>query len=157
YLAPEFDMPHADPVDMDVFGLGAVSYLILTGQPPAADRSGLIDQVQTHGGLHPIGVADGLAGALDDLIFQATRRETSDPLGPADSFLTALGQIEQDIAAAEGAGPQGSWAGADPLTVLAGQAVDGDADGTWLVERILGTGATARALLVARIVEDEDG
>ena len=157
YLAPEFDMPHADPVDMDVFGLGAVSYLILTGQPPAADRSGLIDQIQTHGGLHPIGVADGLAGDLDGLVYQATRGETSDRLASADSFLSALDRIEQDIAAAEGAGPEDSWAGTDPLTVVPGQAVDGDADGTWLVERVLGTGATAKALLVARTVEDEDG
>lgn len=157
YLAPEFDMPHADPVDMDVFGLGAVSYLVLTGQPPAANRSGLIDQVQRHGGLHPIGVADGLAGDLDDLVFQATRGETSDRLASADSFLAALDRIEQDIAAAEGAGPEDSWVGVDPLSVLPGQAVDGDADGTWMVERVLGTGATARALLVARMVENEDG
>jgi serine/threonine protein kinase len=90
YLAPEFDMPHADPVDMDVFGLGAVSYLILTGQQPAADRASLIDQVQTHGGLHPIGVADGLASELDQLIYRATRGETSERLESADGFLDGL-------------------------------------------------------------------
>ena len=38
YLAPEFDSPYPDPVDLDVFGLGAVAYLILTGQSPAAGR-----------------------------------------------------------------------------------------------------------------------
>ena len=27
YLAPEFDSPYPDPVDLDVFGLGAIAYL----------------------------------------------------------------------------------------------------------------------------------
>lgn len=157
YLAPEFDIPHADPVDMDIFGLGAVSYLILTGQPPAADRAGLIDLMRSQGGLRPVGVADGLADDLNDLIHQATRGETSDRLASADSFLSALDQVEQDASAAEGGGAEESWTGVDPLTVLPGQAVDGDADGAWLVERDLGSGATARALMVARAVDDEDG
>ena len=41
YLAPEFGSPYPDPVDLDVFGLGAVAYLILTGRPPASSRSAL--------------------------------------------------------------------------------------------------------------------
>ncbi|WP_307961742.1 protein kinase domain-containing protein [Salinispora arenicola] len=35
YLAPEFGMPDADPLGMDVYGLGAISHLIVTGKPPA--------------------------------------------------------------------------------------------------------------------------
>ena len=37
--------------------------------------------------------------------------------------------------------------GEDPLTATAGQILDGD----WEVRRVLGTGATARALLVERV------
>ena len=40
--------------------------------------------------------------------------------------------------------------GEDPLTATAGQILDGD----WEVRRVLGTGATARALLVERLTDD---
>ena len=152
YLAPEFDMPHADPVDMDVFGLGAISYLILTGQPPAANRAAFNDLISTQRGLRPIGVADGLSGDLDELVYRATRGETSDRLESADAFLTLLDRVEHDNLT----GQNESWAGVDPLTAMPGQAVDGDADGAWVVDRVLGTGATARAVLLARTAEDDD-
>ncbi|MGH3925334.1 MAG: protein kinase, partial [Pseudonocardiaceae bacterium] len=148
YLAPDFHTPYADPVDLDIFGLGAVAYLILTGQAPAAQRSALIDRVTIDGGLHPYAVVDGLADALDDLIFQATRSDVADRLDSADRFLDKLDLVEQDSAAPESGTPS-----VDPLTAIPGQHVDGP----WCVERGLGTGATARALLVERIAEDEKG
>lgn len=43
--------------------------------------------------------------------------------------------------------------GADPLVAGVGQVLDGD----WEVARVLGTGATARAVLVARLRELDDG
>ncbi len=148
YLAPDSDTLYADPVDLDVFGLGAVAYLILTGQAPAVQRSTLIDRVTTDGGLHPYAVVDGLADALDDLIFQATRADVADRLDSADRFLDKLDLVEQDSAAPESGTPS-----VDPLTAIPGQNVDGP----WCVERVLGTGATARALLVERNAEDEEG
>lgn len=148
YLAPEFDMPYADPVDLDVFGLGAVSYLILTSQPPAAQRSALIDRLTIDGGLHPYAVLDGIADPLDNLIFRATRTDLADRLDSADQFLHELDQCEQDSPAPETATPS-----LDPLTAIPGQHVDGN----WLVERVLGTGSTARTLLVIWTGDDEDG
>lgn len=148
YLAPESDAPYADPVDLDVFGLGAIGYLVTTGQPPAAQRSGLIERLATDKGLHPYAVSDSISDALDALIFDATRADVADRLDSADAFLTRLDEVERDALPADEATPQ-----TDPLTASPGQAVDGD----WMVERILGTGATARALLVARTEEDEDG
>lgn len=41
YLAPEIGAPFPDPVGIDVFGLGALAYLILTGQPPADSPNAL--------------------------------------------------------------------------------------------------------------------
>lgn len=147
YLAPEFDQSYPDPVDLDVFGLGAVSYLILTGQPPAVQRSGLIDRLTADGGLHPYAVADGVSGSLDTLIFNATRKEVDSRLPSAEAFLDGLNLVERDSPAPEPAAPE-----VDPLTAVVGNTVGG-----WVVRQVLGTGATARALLVERTDEDDDG
>ncbi|MFC4035535.1 BREX system serine/threonine kinase PglW [Streptomyces polygonati] len=149
YLAPEYEQPYADPIDLDVFGLGAVSYLILTGEPPAAQRSALRERLGTDAGLRLIAVADGVSEELDRLIFQATRSEPDDRLGTVDRFIDLLDEAEEENAAPEPA----AVPVLDPLTALPGQSLDSE----WVVRRVLGTGATARALLVERLVEDEDG
>lgn len=158
YLAPEFENPYADPVELDVFGMGAVAYLILTGQQPAPDRPTLIDRVSSRGagGLHPYAVADGLTEDLDQLIYQATRGESSLRLPSADRFLDLLDEAEQEDAVPSDPADQ-DWEAVDPLTAQPGQVVDGNADGPWRMERQLGVGGTARAILVSRSVEDENG
>ncbi|WP_078492083.1 BREX system serine/threonine kinase PglW [Streptomyces yerevanensis] len=149
YLAPETDQPYADPADLDVFGLGALSYLILTGQPPAPQRSGLSERLRTDGGLRLFAVADGFSDALDDLVFQATRADVNERLGSAEEFLDLLDNAERASVLPE----TPTAVGVDPLDALPGQSLDAE----WSVARVLGTGATARALLVERLVEDEDG
>ncbi|MGC9380284.1 BREX system serine/threonine kinase PglW [Streptomyces sp. MH13] len=148
YLAPETDQEFADPVDLDVFGLGSLAYLLLTGRPPADRRSMLVDRLREEGGLHPYAVADGVTTALDSLVFRATAADVQDRLTSAEEFLRLLDAAEADAAAPEPAAP----AVPDPLTVQPGQPLDG----TWTVARVLGTGATARALLVRR-TEGEPG
>jgi serine/threonine protein kinase len=147
YLAPEFDHAYPDPVDLDVFGLGAVSYLIVTGQPPATQRSNLIDRLNADGGLHPYAVADGVSAVLDEMIFNATRKEVDSRLASAEAFLNALNLVERDSPTPEPAAPE-----VDPLTAVVGNVVDG-----WVVRQVLGTGATARTLLVERTHENDDG
>ncbi|MEV7596630.1 BREX system serine/threonine kinase PglW [Kitasatospora sp. NPDC089797] len=149
YLAPETDQPYADPADLDVFGLGAVAHLILTGRPPAAQRSGLLERLRTDSGLRLFAVADGFSDAMDHLVFQATRSDVNDRLGSVDHFIDLLDRAEQADAKPEPL----SVTEVDPLEALPGQVLDG----YWLVERVLGTGATARALLVLHEEEDEDG
>ncbi|MEU5614917.1 BREX system serine/threonine kinase PglW [Streptomyces sparsogenes] len=149
YLAPETDQPFADPADLDIFGLGAVAYLILTGQPPAPQRSVLSERLRTDSGLRMIAVADGISDGLDDLVFQATRSDVNDRLSSVEAFLDRLDEAER-----AGVLPDSPAAvSIDPLEALPGQAIDHE----WSVRRVLGTGATARALLVERAVEDEDG
>ncbi|MFD5237334.1 BREX system serine/threonine kinase PglW [Streptomyces tendae] len=149
YLAPESDQPYADPADLDIFGLGAVAYLILTGRPPATQRSDLAERLRSDGGLRLFAVTDGLPDTLDDLVFRATRADVNERLGSAEAFLDLLDEAERasilpDAPAA---------ACVDPLEAAPGQALDAE----WTVRRVLGTGATARALLVERATEDEDG
>ncbi|MFD4919823.1 BREX system serine/threonine kinase PglW [Streptomyces goshikiensis] len=149
YLAPETDQPYADPADLDIFGLGAVSHLILTGQPPAPQRSVLTERLRADSGLHLFAVADGVSEALDTLVYQATRSDVNDRLSSAEAFLDLLDEAER-----AGVLPDSpEAAAADPLEAMPGQAIDAE----WSVRRVLGTGATARALLVERAVEDEDG
>lgn len=138
YLAPGFDEEYADPVELDVFGLGAVSYLILTGTAPAARRSELMARLGADGGLHPYAVSDSIAASVDELVYQATRGDAADRLASVDAFLKQLDAAEQDV------NSQAAAAEADPLTATPGQALDAE----WTVVRVLGSGATARALLV---------
>ncbi|MFJ4126219.1 BREX system serine/threonine kinase PglW [[Kitasatospora] papulosa] len=149
YLAPETEQEFADPVDLDLFGLGALAYLLLTGEAPADRRSALIERLYTDGGLHPYAVADGLSDSLDDLVYRTTRAEVVDRLPSAERFLDLLDEAEQQTAVPDRSAPAGS----DPLTAVPGQPLD---DG-WTVRRVLGTGATARALLVERVLEEAEG
>ncbi|MFB7558990.1 BREX system serine/threonine kinase PglW [Streptomyces brevispora] len=149
YLAPETDQPFPDPGDLDIFGLGAVAYLILTGKPPAPQRSVLKERLRTESGLHLYAVADGVSDALDTLVFRATRADANDRLSSAEEFLDLLDEAER----ADIVPDSQSAASVDPLEALPGQALDTE----WSVRRVLGTGSTARALLVERAIEDDDG
>ncbi|HET9379990.1 MAG TPA: BREX system serine/threonine kinase PglW, partial [Streptomyces sp.] len=149
YLAPETDQEFADPVDLDVFGLGSLAYLLLTGRSPADRRSALLERLQSDGGLHLYAVTDSVSAALDTLVFRATTADVRDRLASVDEFLELLAAAEADAAAPRAAGGPC----ADPLTVQPEQPLD---DG-WTVARVLGTGATARALLVRRPRPHGDG
>lgn len=148
YLAPEWRSgEYPDPVLLDVFGLGAITHLVLTGKPPAANRSELEERLAHDRGLRPFTVADGITGAMDDLVFGATRANAYDRTDSAEAFLRDLDRVEEDLTAPEPVEQ------VDPLTAVKGQEVfDG-----WTVERVLGTGATAKALLVSRAVAPEPG
>ncbi len=80
-------------------------------------------------------------------MFAATRSDFGERLDSAEAFLRGLDETEEEDADPE------PVPGEDPLTATAGQTLDGD----WLVRRVLGTGATARALLVERLSETDDG
>jgi serine/threonine protein kinase len=148
YLAPETANRYADPVDLDVFGVGALAYLILTGQPPAGSRAALIETMRTDQGLRLLGAADGLPAALDDLVHRATRADVGDRLASVEEFLAGLDAVERDSVPVTGAGPF-----RDPMEAAPGE----NLDAVWTVLRELGTGATARVLLVEGAVEGEDG
>jgi serine/threonine protein kinase len=147
YLAPEFVAP--DPGNSlevtgttatDVFGLGAVGYLLFTGRPPAADRDELMARLRLEGGLHPSAVVDGIPDDLLALIAMCTAPVVRDRYDDVADILTELDQAL--------AKPDAEAAGrADPWEAVAGETLAGT---EYEVLQVLGTGATARAFLVRR-------
>ena len=138
YLAPEFQTAQAAAL-LDVFGLGAVSYLILTGEQPAATREQLAARLNKDGALVPSSVADSVSRPMDDLVRRATQVHPADRTESVRQFLRALDAIEDDLTAPEIRPSQ------DPLTANRNDEIEG-----WIVRRVLGKGSTSRALLVEK-------
>jgi serine/threonine protein kinase len=140
YLAPEFSTPDAPPALLDVFGLGALSYLILTGNPPADTREQLAQQLTTEHALVPSSVTDSISPSMDALVREATAIYPGERTESVRRFLKDLDRIEDEITAPDDGTPE-----PDPLTAGKGDEIAG-----WTVERVLGKGSTSRALLVAK-------
>lgn len=145
YAAPELvTRPDAPGHLLDVFSLGALAYLIVTGQPPARTAAELTSIVTTHGSLQLSGVADGIPVALDYLVCDATLGNTAGRTQSVTAFLGHLDNVEEELTAPEPA------ATVDPLEARGGEVLDGG----YVVQRRLGSGATATALLVRREGDD---
>ncbi len=139
YLAPEFGSPDAAPAQLDIFGLGALSFLVLTGQPPAGSRAELAARLTAQRALSPSAIADAISPSMDDLVRGATAVQPVDRLESVREFLGYLDLVEDELTAPERAGES------DPLEAGRGAVVAG-----WTVTRVLGKGSTARALLAER-------
>ncbi|MDB4873125.1 MAG: serine/threonine protein kinase, partial [Gemmatimonadales bacterium] len=139
YLAPEFNRAEAESVPLDVFGLGALGYLIMTGRPPADSRGELGKRLADEHGLVPSAVADSITPTMDDLIREATRSEVCDRLESVRDFLGYLDLVEEELTAPD------EQQDDDPLEATRGTVVAG-----WTVQRVLGMGSTARAFLAER-------
>jgi len=139
YLAPEFGSPDAAPAQLDIFGLGALSYLILTARPPAASRADLAKLLTAQHALVPSTVSDAISPAIDRLVRNATATQPADRAESVREFLRDLDEVEEELTAPDQPDEP------DPLEAGKGALVAG-----WKVERVLGKGSTARALLVER-------
>ncbi len=81
YLAPEFGNPDCDATLLDVFGLGALTHLILTGHPPAGSANELAARLASERALVPSAVADQISPSMDDLVKGATAGNSPDLTG----------------------------------------------------------------------------
>ncbi|MGW4441322.1 BREX system serine/threonine kinase PglW [Streptomyces sp. NPDC004682] len=162
YLAPELRIPKADPVRLDVYGLGVLTYLLVTGQTPGASQSEVMARLEAGESLRPSALVDGLNPDIDDLVEASTAYEPGRRLSTVDDFLEMLEYVEQafveevpgggdtaagaggDGGSATGAGEERSEPEKDPLEAVAGDVLAG----RWEVVRRLGTGSTSRAFLV---------
>ncbi|GAA2411571.1 BREX system serine/threonine kinase PglW [Streptomyces glaucosporus] len=150
YLAPELTALNPDPVHLDVYGLGVLTYLLVTGKPPAASQSELLARLEAGEGLRPSSLVDGLSEDIDDLVQAATAYRPEQRLAGVDDFLEMLEVVEDSLTAPasdtahETAGEAGESEEKDPLEAVAGDVLAG----RWEVRRRLGTGSTSRAFLV---------
>ncbi|GHJ36009.1 BREX system serine/threonine kinase PglW [Streptomyces sp. TS71-3] len=146
YLAPELTALNPDPVFLDVYGLGVLTYLLATGQPPAASQAELRARLEAGEGLRPSAVVDGLSEDIDELVQAATAYRPGQRLSTVDEFLEMLELVEDGLTAP--AAPSATTAPEtpekDPLDAVPGDLLAG----RWEVRRRLGTGSTSRAFLV---------
>ena len=154
YSAPEVLRDRfADPQALDVYGLGALAYLIVTGCEPPDQESldtvaGVTEPFEPHG-LDASLVADGLPDALVELIARATHPSVVDRTTTAADFLAGLSDVARDLAADE---PEQV---VDPLAAEPGELLTDDAGVEWLIEDRLGTGSTGVALLISTATPGE--
>ncbi len=145
YLAPETQRnPAADPILADVFGLGAVSFLIFTGSAPAETTEELHQRLAREGGLDVRVELDVAPQAMVDLIRDATAGDADLRTESVERFVQGLERLVQELNADEEAAER-----IDPLDATAGARI-GPADDPTRFEVIerLGQGSTALALLV---------
>ncbi|GAA5056218.1 serine/threonine protein kinase [Thermocatellispora tengchongensis] len=155
YLAPELTAVSPDPIALDVYGLGVLTYLLATGRPPAASQAELLARLEAGEGLRPSAIVDGLSEDIDELVQAATAYRPERRLATVDEFLEMLECVEDSLTApASGSGDTGASAQTpekDPLEAVAGDVLAG----RWEVRRRLGTGSTSRAFLVRDLQADQ--
>lgn len=138
YLAPEtLRLPDAQPGPADIWSLGAVSLLILTGQPPAADVEGLHQLLREQGSLTLAAAMDAAPSELDLVVRGATMADATSRFVSVDEFLEFL-----DLALEKLTAPEEK----DPIDAGRGDEIAGE----WKVVRRFGSGSTAVVMLTER-------
>ncbi|SCL46009.1 Serine/threonine protein kinase [Micromonospora citrea] len=145
YLAPELTAPTPDAVAMDVFGLGALAYLILTGEPPATKRPELLSRLARDNGLRAAAVADGISTFADEMIQAATAPVPTQRLTTVAEFVEMLQVVEDELTAPPPASVHPEEPEPEQVDPL--EARRGDRVGEWTITKSLGTGSTCRAFL----------
>jgi serine/threonine protein kinase len=144
YLAPEsvLDPRWRDPM-VDVFSIGAISFHIFSGKPPAANAAELNQLLAEHKGL-PLGAAlDGATPRLQELIREATSPDLVLRTETASDFLAGIDEVWEELTGP----PQESLA--NPLEAKPGEMLPFGLK----VNKRLGGGSSAVALLVERDAE----
>lgn len=148
YLAPELGAPKPKPIEMDVYGLGMLTYLLVAGRPPATTQAELLARFDAGEGLRPGAVVDGLHPDIDELVEAATAYQPERRISTVDEFLEWLELIETELRTPTE--PEPVAPEVDPLEAVAGDVLDR----RWEVRRRLGTGSTSRAFLVRDLTAD---
>jgi serine/threonine protein kinase len=140
YQAPELRKGLAPPDPCtDLFSLGAIAYLVFTGQPPGTTLADVDARLAADHHLDPRAVSDALPREVIDLIAGATQTSVAARFDDATAWIELLLDAAAQAAAAP-ASPEPS-----PLDARKGDVVAG-----FLVHGVLGHGASSRVLEVER-------
>jgi len=124
----------------DVFSLGAVAFHLFGFRPPATNPTELAKILRQQKGLSISSVLDGAGAKLEELIQWSTHPDVLTRIGSVEDFLTLLDDVEDELTAP-----------AQTVVVDLLQAKRGDRlQHGFVVQRELGQGATAKALLVTK-------
>ena len=147
YLAPEaFKAEHPNGVALDVYGLGAITYLILTDSPPADNIADLEDRL-TRGGLDPTVHRDEIDAPFSAVVIRSTSPDVAERTPDVPAFLDELTAAEREGNEIRDLPPRQLT---DPLEA---QPSDMIADEIMVEER-LGSGSTGLALLVTNEADE---
>ena len=140
FIAPEALAGNADGgTELDSFSLGALTYLLFTGKPPASSVTELQQKLKDSlsGGLN---ISEAMDGAVDSLveIVRTTANGTASDRASVEDFLTALDLIEDELTRPEKA------SAVNPLEAKKGDVLEGG----FRVEGRLGSGSVSIALLL---------
>jgi serine/threonine protein kinase len=145
YLAPEAVLDAEGPGEhLDIFSLGAIAYHVFTGAAPAGSRLELADKLRQTRGLQ---ISDALNGAgrnLQELVQFSTHPDVASRIDSAADFLTYLDGVEDELTSPD------KDAVEDPLLAKKGERLPGG----FTLKRVLGQGATSKALEVDRDGEE---
>lgn len=98
YLALEaHTASDVDAVYLDIFSLGAIAYLLFSGQPPARNDLELQDKLSRGTGLQITDELNGAGRGLQDMIQYATHPDIGSRIGSVDEFLEYLFEAEDEI------------------------------------------------------------
>jgi len=150
YLAPEAHTnPDADPVALDVFGVGAIAFFVLSGRAPASSGIELTQILRAGDGLQLSSVVDGVDEDLRTLVQLSTAPNVA---GRIDSMATLLGWLDkpEKTAASTETKDSGDEPVADPDQAVAGDRLEG---GWTLALLVDAPGDTRRVLKIARNAE----
>ena len=148
YLAPEaLTVADADPQLLDVFSLGAIAYLVFTGQPPATTLAALNERLQRDGALEVSAILDGAGEYLAALVRDATAGDATHRTASVADFIDGIALVEEELTEPEQ--PD------EPEEIHPLAAKPGDIIAGFEVIKRLGRGSTAVALLV-RDADDQE-
>ncbi|MGY1979952.1 BREX system serine/threonine kinase PglW [Nocardia gipuzkoensis] len=137
FAAPE-GKSTTDPVRMDVFGIGALAFYLLSGgAAPATERGELMDRLRRDRGLDLAAEMPEVPSALRQLVLDATHPSPADRIATVTDFLDRLEDTRRRLI--------GSPGETDPLEAAPGSVLG---DGRFEYRRRLGAGSTAVGILV---------
>jgi serine/threonine protein kinase len=147
YVAPEGQWrPDANRSRLDVFALGALTYLLVAGHDPATSAVELKQRLEREHGLDLAADLPQVPEPLRALVRAATKPIVSERLRDINSFLEMLSSVEREL------GTNVPDTEIDPLDAPPGTVIGGRFE---LVRR-LGSGSTAVGLLVRDRDTDND-